>query len=63
MMPMHDWVRFVPFSRALDYVLLGWMPKTLEDTPHGRYAVIMVWRCCCREMPLEPLDLTPNANS
>jgi hypothetical protein len=50
----HDWGRYVRYADANDYLLLGWMPRSLAGTAHDRYALLMVWRCCCRDAPLEP---------
>ena len=40
--------RFVPFDRAMDYVRMGWVPLPSPiGTHHGRWAVHLMWRCCC----------------
>jgi len=51
---MIRWFRFVPFDRVASYLLCGW---TVADpdmhSPHGDFAVLMVW---LGDNPLEPLS-------
>lgn len=52
-----SYARFVVHNRALDYVLLGWMPTpALQGTGHGEWSVLFVWRpCACGREMKEPL--------
>ncbi len=48
--------RYAPIAKAMDYVMLGWMPMpSLRGTPHGRYSVHMAWPYQCRA--IEPQRL------
>lgn len=43
--------RYILHARVLDHARLGWMiADTLDGTPHGQYAVLMVWLCGCKEL-------------
>lgn len=45
--------RFVPRSKAMDYVRAGWVPlRSLVGTHHD-FKVHLMWRCCC-EAAIEP---------
>lgn len=40
--------RYVPHRLVLDYARLGWdIAATLDDVGHGRYNILMCWRCSC----------------
>ena len=55
-LPKQSLHRFVPLADAMDYVLLGWMPRpSLQGTHHGDYSVHIAWLCECR-----PPRLTEN---
>ena len=44
-MTIHRWAKLY---QAMDYCRLGWMPlPTLNGTPHGHWAVHMIWLCSC----------------
>ena len=51
-----SYARFVLHHRALDYVLLGWIPSPgLHGTGHGEWSVLMTWRACsCGRAMKEP---------
>ena len=54
MITFHRWVIF---SRAADYLRLGWLAMpTLRGTHHGDWSVHMAWLCECK--PVEPKGVT-----
>jgi hypothetical protein len=43
--------RFVRHHKVLDYARVGWdIADTLQGTHHGRWSILMVWRCQCPEI-------------
>ena len=49
-----SYLRQVRIERALDYVLLGWIPSpALNGTGHGEWSVLLVWRPCACGRPMK----------
>lgn len=44
-------LQFVRHEDVESYMQLGWQPSGIDGglvgTPHGQYAIIMVWPCGC----------------
>lgn len=50
---------YADWNRLDDFLRCGWAPSdALVDTPHGRYAVLVIWLCSCKvAYPRKAYDL------
>ncbi len=57
----HEIVRYAKHHLVDDYLRLGWVPSGIDGgligTPHGAYAILIQFICCCGRNPVSPADL------
>lgn len=56
---MIRWYLNIPFAAMPDALMLGWLPTAAlaGTSPHGHYAVLCTWICCCDRRPPRPGSL------